>query len=225
MKFFALVVAGGAGSRMSQTLPKQFIILAGKPLLMHTLEVFSRFVSRPEIVLVLPDEYRQLWDDLCNDHGFTVSHRVVTAGETRFLSVRNGLAALPEEGIVFIHDGVRPLVSQETLQRCLQTAILHGNAIPTVPVAESVRWSNGETSHPVDRSRLFLIQTPQTFLIPLIKKAYRQDYDPQFTDDASVLEKSGEAIRLVGGNQENIKITWPADLAMAEGLLTHQPSL
>ncbi len=164
-------------------------------------------------------EHHALWQSLCREHNFTLHHGIAAGGKTRFQSVKNGLAVIPDEGIVFIHDGVRPLVSEATLQRCHDAALRHGNAIPALPVGESVRWSDGKSNHPVDRNNLFLIQTPQTFLIPLIKKAYQQEESPEFTDDASVLEKTGEIIRLVEGNRENIKITWPADLAIAEMFL------
>lgn len=226
MEKFALVVAGGSGTRMGNQLPKQFLNVAGKPMLMHTLELFHRFDPAISLFLVLPETHHTLWRDLCRHHGFSLSHRVVSGGDTRFQSVKNGLSVIPCEGIVFIHDGVRPLVSTETLTRCLETAIACGNAIPVLPVSESVRqcdddYTKGGPSHPVDRSRLVLIQTPQTFLIPLIKNAYQQQESPEFTDDASVLEKTGVTIRLVEGNRENIKITWPADLRMAEALLTN----
>lgn len=219
MKKIALIVAGGSGIRMGYPLPKQFLEISGKPVLMHTLEVFERFDPNMEIILVLPQEHLPLWQSLCRKHHFTLHHAIAEGGLTRFQSVKNGLAIIPDEGIVFIHDGVRPLVSEATLQRCHDAAFRHGNAIPALPVGESVRWSDGQSNHPVDRNNLFLIQTPQTFLIPLIKRAYQQEESPEFTDDASVLEKTGETIRLVEGNRENIKITWPADLTFAGILL------
>jgi len=222
MKKIALVVAGGSGIRMGHQHPKQFLEIAGKPVLMHTLECFIHFDHAMEIVVILPEEHIPLWSDLCRKQGFAHTVRMVSGGETRFQSVKNGLSVIPDEGIVFIHDGVRPLVSQATLGQCYDMAVLHGNAIPVVPVTESVRWSDRMSSHPLDRDKLFLIQTPQTFRIPLIKKAYAQDYLPEFTDDASVLEKSGETIRLAQGNRENIKITWPSDLLIVRALLTGQ---
>jgi len=222
MKKIALIVAGGSGIRMGYQLPKQFLEISGKPVLMHTLKVFERFGPTMEIILVLPQEHHNLWSGLCIEHGFTIHHRVVTGGQTRFQSVKNGLSVISGEGIVFIHDGVRPLVSEATLQRCLDTALQYGNAIPAVPVGESVRWSDGTSSHPIDRNNFFLVQTPQTFQISLIKNAYQQEESPDFTDDASVLEKTRETIRLVEGNRDNIKITWPADLTFAEILLKEQ---
>lgn len=220
MKKFALVVAGGAGIRMGHPRPKQFLEIAGKPLLMHTLENFHRFDPVMELIVVLPEDHFSLWAELCEKQGFSLPCRLVKGGETRFHSVKNGLSGIAGEGIVFIHDGVRPLVSEDTLQRCAAMALQQGNAIPVVPVSESVRWSDGKTSHPVDRSNLFLIQTPQTFRISLIRQAYGQEYSPAFTDDASVLEKSGATIHLVEGNRENIKITWPSDLDYAEKILS-----
>ena len=188
-------------------------------MLMHTLELFHKYDPCMDMVIVLPEKHFSLWSDLCEAHSFSIPCRMVEGGDSRFQSVKNGLSAIPEEGIVFIHDGVRPLVSEDTLKRCYEMAMLHGNAIPGVPVSESVRWSDGKTNYPVDRNNLFLIQTPQTFSISLIRKSYSQEYDPEFTDDASVLEKSGETIHLVEGNRENIKITWPSDLIYAGVIL------
>lgn len=224
MEKIALIVAGGTGTRMGNQLPKQFLEVAGRPLLMHTLALFSHFDPSARLLLVLPESHHALWQELCRQYGFNLPHRVIGGGHTRFHSVKNGLETTEGDGIVFIHDGVRPLVSPETLSRCLETALIHGNAIPAVPVSESVRqcdeaFPKGGPSHPVDRSRLVLIQTPQTFRLSLIRQAYQQDDSPEFTDDASVLEKTGTIIRLVEGNRENIKITWPADLRLAEALL------
>jgi len=219
MKKIIVVVAGGSGSRMKAVEPKQFLVIAGRPVLMHTLAVFPSFDPLSEIFLVLPETQREYWDDLCRIYNFRIPHTVINGGKTRFHSVQNGLAAIPDEGIVFIHDGVRPLVKPETLQRCYKKALQAGNAVPVIPVSESVRKIENHRSFSVDRSRLVLIQTPQTFRIPLIRQAYRQDYTPEFTDDASVIEKSGETIHLVEGNRENIKITWPEDLLYAESVL------
>jgi 2-C-methyl-D-erythritol 4-phosphate cytidylyltransferase len=221
---FALIVAGGSGQRMGSGIPKQFIELAGRPVLMHTLENFFRFDSAMEIILVLSENMFGLWKDLCRKHQFLVPHKMVAGGRERFYSVKNGLEALSGDGIVFIHDGVRPLVSHDTLNRCLSLAMENGNALPVIPVLESVRKEVDGTSQPVDRNILRLVQTPQTFRLSLIKKAYSQPFDKQFTDDASVLEKSGHAIYLTEGNRENIKITWPEDLIMAELLLRQKPA-
>jgi 2-C-methyl-D-erythritol 4-phosphate cytidylyltransferase len=215
MKKTALIVAGGSGTRMGNQLPKQFIEISGKPLLMHTLSLFHAYDPQTDIVLVLPAIHLDFWHHQCRKYRFTLPHLITEGGATRFHSVKNGLDLIQSGDIVFIHDGVRPLVSHDTLGRCLDTASQKGNAIPAIPVSESVRWSEGETNYPVDRTRLVLIQTPQTFLLRVIKNAYQQEYLPEFTDDASVLEKTGEPIHLVEGNRENIKITWPEDLEVA----------
>ncbi len=219
MDTYALIVAGGSGSRMGLELPKQFAGMAGKPLLMHTLKLFAAYDPAICLMLVLPEPFIDLWGRLCRAHAFAVPHQVAAGGENRFRSVQNGLMQLGEEGIVFIHDGVRPLVSQTTIGRCLETALRHGNAVPCIPVNESVRWQDAGSNHPVDRDKLVLIQTPQTFRLSLIRAAYRQPFNPAFTDDASVLESTGEKIHLVEGNRENIKITWPEDLLTARVLL------
>ena len=221
MKKFALIVAGGIGSRMGSRLPKQFIELDGKPILMHTIRAFHHFDVDMELLLVLPESQFSKWKELCTQQQFTIPHRIVPGGEHRFFSVRNGLDAITEEGIVFIHDGVRPLVSMETLRRCYEGTIEQTNAIPVVPVTESLRESLAEGSRAVDRSKYFHVQTPQTFKVSTIKKAYTLEYREQFTDDASVLEKAGHKIHLVTGNDENIKITRPVDLIIAETLIRH----
>jgi 2-C-methyl-D-erythritol 4-phosphate cytidylyltransferase len=218
MKKYVLIVAGGSGKRMKSGEPKQFMPLGGKPVLMLTMMQFYRYDPLLSFVLVLPQSHHDYWKQLCDDHGFGIPHLLVAGGETRFGSVRNGLSAIPEEGIVFIHDGVRPLVSLETLRRCEDMACKAGNAIPVIPVTESVRQLEGNLNFPVNRENFVLIQTPQTFRVSLIQKAYQQEYSPEFTDDATVVEKTGVAIRLVEGNRENIKITWPEDLLIAGAL-------
>jgi 2-C-methyl-D-erythritol 4-phosphate cytidylyltransferase len=219
MKKFVIIVAGGSGSRMGTEIPKQFLELDGKPVLMRTIQVFHDFDPASEIILVLPEHQQQFWKGLCLKHSFGNIHQVVPGGKTRFHSVKNGLAKIAGEGIVFIHDGVRPLVSPETLNRCLTMAQKHGNAIPVLPVNESLRKTIGELSISIDRSQYFSVQTPQTFRSSQILEAFRQDFEPAFTDDASVAERAGFAIQLVEGNRENIKITTPTDLIIAEALL------
>ncbi len=217
MKKFALIVAGGSGSRMGSRQLKQFMEISGKPVLIHTMEEFIRFDPEIEIVLVLPENQKKTWGDLCRKHAFGYPHTITTGGFLRFLSVQSGLKSIPcEDGIVFIHDGVRPLVSQGTLQRCFDSAVQYGNAIPAITVNESVRVRDAGISYPVDRSKLALVQTPQTFILSEIKAAYQEEYCPEFTDDATVYEKTGKLIRIVEGNRENIKITWPEDLVYAE---------
>ncbi len=215
MEKFALIVAGGSGTRMKGKLPKQFLELNGKPVLMHTFEAFLKYDSKINFVLVLPEVHVINWKKLCLKYDFNIKHSVVSGGETRFQSVKNGLSEIDEDGIVFIHDGVRPLVSVQTLENCGKTAIEKGNALPVISPSESVRELLNGDSRSVNRSRFFLVQTPQTFKISVIKEAYEQDYREEFTDDASVLENTGRKIHLVEGNRSNIKITYPEDLLIA----------
>ena len=219
MEKFALIVAGGSGTRMGAEIPKQFIPLCGKPILMHTLEQFHNYDASMQLVLVLPSNQFSVWKELCRENNFQIIHQLVAGGNTRFQSVKNGLDTLPENGLVFIHDGVRPLVSQETIAHCEETTRAKGNALPVMPVVESLRELTPEASKHTDRSRFRLVQTPQTFKLNLIKKAFEQEESPLFTDDASVCEAMGETINLVDGNPENIKITRPFDLKIAEFLL------
>jgi 2-C-methyl-D-erythritol 4-phosphate cytidylyltransferase len=218
-KKFALIVAGGNGQRMMSALPKQFLRINGKPLLMYAFEAFTRFDRACEFILVLPDSEIDHWRKLCEDLSFDTQHKVVAGGTTRFYSVKNGLAHINEDGIVFIHDGVRPLVSQQTIENCYRTACEKGNALPVIVPSESIREVFDEKSKAVNRERFFLVQTPQTFQISLIKKAYNKEYHEKYTDDASVLESDSVKINLVQGNRENIKITYPEDIKIAAALL------
>ncbi len=224
MKKFVIIVAGGSGSRMGTEIPKQFLELCGKPVLMHTIQVFHNFNPESKIILVLPEDQQQLWKALCLKHSFSLPHQVVFGGKTRFHSVQNGLSQIDDKGIVFIHDGVRPLVSRQTIERCYLMAQKNGNAIPVLSVNESLRKQEGNLNVSVDRSLYFSVQTPQTFRSEQILEAFKQDFDPAFTDDASVAEKAGFPIFMVEGNRENIKITNPTDLIIAEALLKTSPS-
>jgi 2-C-methyl-D-erythritol 4-phosphate cytidylyltransferase len=219
MQKYALIVAGGAGKRMGAEVPKQFLELDGKPVLMHTIEKFGAYDSSLKIVLVLPEHQVTYWKELILKHSFVVPHLIVRGGIHRFNSVKNGLDAIDDEGLVAIHDGVRPLVSTETIGRCFKTAGQFGNSVPVISPSDSLRVAKGERNMPVRREQFRLIQTPQVFDIRKIKKAYLTDYSPEFTDDATVFERNGEVIRLVEGNRENIKITNPEDLAVASALL------
>lgn len=219
MKKFVIIVAGGSGSRMGSEIPKQFLELCGKPVLMHTIQVFHEFDPESKIILVLLEDLQHFWKGLCLKHSFSLQHQVVAGGKIRFHSVLNGLSQIDGEGIVFIHDGVRPLVSKATLDRCLETAQKYGNAIPVLPVTESLRKQEGDQNISVDRSQYFSVQTPQTFRSGQILEAYKQDFDPTFSDDASVAEKAGFPIFMVEGNRENIKITTPSDLIIADAFL------
>lgn len=221
MEKFALIVAGGSGTRMGTEVPKQFLELNGKPILMHTFERFLYYDQAFQFVLVLPENQFDYWNELCTKYQFTISHRIVAGGTSRFQSVRNGLLTLPDSGIVFIHDGVRPLVSIQTLSNCEQSALNNGNALPVMPVVESLREVLPQGSKHADRSRFRLVQTPQTFQLDRIKQAFQQEESPLFTDDASVAEAFGDKIHLVDGNIENIKITQPADLRIAALFLEH----
>lgn len=216
MKKFALIIAGGSGNRMNQIVPKQFTVLAGIPILMHTFEVFKNYDSEIEFVLVLPESQMDMWQVLCEKYEFNEKYQLAKGGKTRFHSVKSGLELIPDEGIVFIHDGVRPLVSVETIENCYHMTLEKGNALPVMPAVESVRMTVGDGNQAVNRSRFYLVQTPQTFSAKLIKSAYNQNYSSIFTDDASVLEQTGQAINLVRGNRENIKITYPEDLIIAD---------
>lgn len=215
----ALIVAGGKGLRMGGELPKQFLPIAGKPVLMHTLEAFHRFDPAMNLILVLPVDQQDYWKELCAKHHFTVKHTVADGGETRFHSVRNGLSFVSSgSGLVGVHDGVRPFVSQEVIARCYETAIVKKAVIPVIDVVETVRHIVGEGSETVNRGDYKLVQTPQVFEADLLKWAYAQEFNPFFTDDASVVEAMGGHITLVEGNRENIKITTPFDLKIAVAL-------
>lgn len=222
LKKFALIVAGGSGNRMGASVPKQFLEIEGKPVLLYTFEAFLRFDPDIEFVLVLPETQLEHWKKLCKKHAFNTPYKLAFGGENRFQSVKNGLAEINDDGIVFIHDGVRPLVTRETIDHCFTTAKKWGNALPVVPPAESIRYADENGNKAVDRSKYFLVQTPQTFDVQTIKKAYQEAQHENFTDDASVLENTGHKIQLVSGNRENIKITWPQDLIIAKTFLFPQ---
>ena len=222
MDRYAILVAGGKGLRMGSDIPKQFLPLRGRPVLMHTIDVFRRTYPDIHIILVLPREQQDYWRQLCGQHDYDVEVCVADGGETRFHSVRNGLSLIPDNarGVVGVHDGVRPFVSSETIRRCYEAAEEFEAVVPVVPVVETVRQVLADgSSMTVDRNAYRLVQTPQTFDIQLLKKAYGQPFDPFFTDDASVVEAMGHPIKLVEGNNENIKLTNPADLKLAEGMV------
>jgi 2-C-methyl-D-erythritol 4-phosphate cytidylyltransferase len=204
---------------MKSSLPKQFLLLDGKPLLMHTVERFRSFDVNMEIILVLPDEHISLWDSLVAENSFDVIHMVVPGGEERFHSVKAGLALVMDEALVAIHDGVRPLVSHDTIWRCFADAEEFGSAVPFVEPSDSVRILDGDDSRPLPRREIRLVQTPQVFRSSVLIAAYERGYDPSFTDDATVVEAAGIKVHLTHGNRENIKITTPEDLAVASTLL------
>lgn len=214
-----IIVAGGKGKRMHSRNPKQFMLIAGRPVLMHTIEKFSSYPEYFHIIVVLPKPYIDFWKSMCKRYDFHVDHKVIEGGDSRFYSVKNGLKFVKKNSLVGIHDGVRPLVNNTTIHNSFHVAALKGNAIPVVKVNESIRKVDGENSNPVNRQHFRLIQTPQCFQSELILKAYNQDFQNHFTDDATVVEALGEKINLVEGNYENIKITRPVDLQFAEAFL------
>lgn len=220
MKKYVIVVAGGKGLRMGGEIPKQFIPVKGKPVLMRTLETFYACDPNIELIVVLPVEQRSYWEHLCAEYGFTLSHRIAAGGETRFHSVKNGLALVEEDGVVGVHDGVRPFVSGEVIADCYAQAATLQAVVPVTDVVETVRHLLSEGgSETVSRNDYKLVQTPQVFTVELLKRAYAQDYKPFFTDDASVVEALGQPVHLVSGNRENIKLTTPFDLKVAESLI------
>lgn len=215
---YVIIVAGGKGLRMGGDVPKQFQLLGNQPVLMHTLQRFADDCKDLQIILVLPQEQIEYWSDLGEKYHFGVEHWIVAGGETRFHSVQSGLAQIPDdaEGVVAVHDGVRPLVSREVIEKCFEEARRKKAVVPVVPVVESLRHvSDGA----VPRADYRLVQTPQTFDIQLLKQAYLQPFSKDFTDDASVVEAFGHPISMVEGNRENIKLTTPFDLRIAETLL------
>ncbi len=220
MKKYAIIVAGGKGLRMGGELPKQFIPVAGRPVLMRTLDSFHAFDSAIEIILVLPHDHQPFWQELCREYRFAVPHRIADGGATRFHSVQNGLALVDEpEALVAVHDGVRPFVSSEVIEACYREAEAHGAVVPVIPVVETVRHLLPEGSVTVPRDAYRLVQTPQTFRTSLLRRAYEQPFCEAFTDDASVVEALGHAVHLVEGNRENIKLTTPYDLIVAKALV------
>ncbi|MDH4058928.1 MAG: 2-C-methyl-D-erythritol 4-phosphate cytidylyltransferase [Cyclobacteriaceae bacterium] len=219
---YALIVAGGKGTRIKSKLPKQFLELAGKPVLIHTLEAFLRYSDSIKLVLVLPEDDMATWSGIVKKYSFQYPLIVQAGGETRFQSVQKGLSCIEGEGLVAIHDGVRPLVSEDIIAASFRLAAVHRSAVAAVRLKESIRMTDQDNTKSMDRSKFRIIQTPQTFDLGLIKQAYQIKEDASLTDDASVAEKSGHTISLFEGSYENIKITTPEDLAVAEALLAQR---
>lgn len=217
---YVIIVAGGKGLRMGSDIPKQFLPIGGKPVLMRTIERFKEYAEDLQIILVLPEAQQDYWQALCQKYGFRVKYQLANGGQTRFHSVQSGLSLIPDdaEGVVGVHDGVRPFPDVEVIRRCFDTARTAKAVIPVIPVVETVRHISGEASETVPRDRYRLVQTPQTFDIQLLKAANSQPYNDGFTDDASVVESYGHTITLVEGNRDNIKITTPYDIIVAEAL-------
>jgi 2-C-methyl-D-erythritol 4-phosphate cytidylyltransferase len=223
MKFFAVIVAGGSGTRMNALLPKQFLLLNGKPVMMHTITAFFSCPQKPEIIVVLNEQHFSIWKQLCEEYQFDIKHKLVAGGKTRFYSVKNALDLINETAVIAIHDAVRPLISPQIIAEAYRQALDVGNAVVAVPSKDSVRWQNvNGVSQNLNRNEVFLVQTPQTFQSDILKRAYKQEYLEEFTDDASVVERSGVKINLLAGDQENFKITFPADLQMAEMILNEK---
>ena len=218
MKRFTIIVAGGSGQRMASSIPKQFLSINNEIVLMKSIRSFHEFDSTLKIIVAIPENHIPYWHDLCNKHNFTIEHIVVKGGQTRYHSVKNALEKVAKDGVVAIHDGVRPLVSQTTIEQVFEIAEINGNAVPYIDLVDSIRFIDSDINKPVDRNKYKLIQTPQAFDCNLIKKAYKQSWDESFTDDASLVEKFGIKINLVPGNRENIKITSQIDLKIAEAL-------
>ena len=218
---YIIIVAGGKGLRMGSDIPKQFLPIGGKPVLMRTLERFREYSVDLQIILVLPEAQQEYWHRLCKEYHFDVEYTLANGGQTRFHSVQNGLAKVPDDaiGVVGVHDGVRPFPSIEVIRNCYETARQKKAVIPVIPVVETVRHLESEKSKTVPRDEYRLVQTPQTFDIQLLKAANKQPYNDGFTDDASVVESFGYEITLVEGNRENIKITTPYDLKIAEVII------
>jgi 2-C-methyl-D-erythritol 4-phosphate cytidylyltransferase len=223
MKRYLIIVAGGKGVRMGGDLPKQFQLLDGKPLVMVTIENMYAMDVTMHIILVLPKEQIELWEELCAEYDFKVPVTVVTGGTTRFHSVQNGLAAIEdqEEALVGVHDGVRPFLAVKVFDELFREAAINGAVVPVTPVYESMRrFIGGQgATEPVPRDRYRLVQTPQVFKLSLLRRAYEQLYMENFTDDASVVENLGEPVQIVDGNRENIKITTPYDFVVAKAIV------
>ena len=218
---YIIIVAGGKGTRMGAEIPKQFLSLNGKPVLMHTIEAFYDYDSTIKIILVLPEEQQDYWKELCEKFDFKIEHQIITGGEARFHSVKNGLDAIMENNVfIGIHDGVRPLVNLDVITRCFNKAAQHGAVFPVIPVIETLRKKTETGSFMVNRQDYLLVQTPQVFDSEIIKKAYQQEFSDTFTDDVSVVEALNEyPVYEVEGSRENIKITTPIDLIIAESLM------
>ncbi|MGN1246215.1 MAG: 2-C-methyl-D-erythritol 4-phosphate cytidylyltransferase [Muribaculaceae bacterium] len=228
MKKYAIIVAGGSGTRFGSDVPKQFLPLAGIPVLMHTVRKFAH--CNAQVVLVLPSAQQDYWRELCKNHHFEVECTVATGGSSRFESVKNGLRAVEalaaetcdvgEKMVVAVHDGVRPLVSPKVIERAYEEAAIYGSAVPVVAVTDSIRHIEPDgTSRAMRRDELVAVQTPQTFTLDLLHEAYNVELSPLFTDDASVVEAAGHCIHLIEGNHDNMKITHPGDIAIAENIL------
>lgn len=219
MNFYAIIVAGGSGKRMQSALAKQFLLLNEKPVMMHTLQAFYMSTFEPELIVVLAKDYHDYWKELCITYNFEIPHTLIEGGPQRFHSVRNGLLTVKHDGVVAIHDAVRPLVSQKLINNAFKIATEHGNAVPFITPSDSVRQVKGAYSEIINRDALAMIQTPQVFTTAQLRTGYQHSYIEEFTDDASVVEAAGFPIHLIAGDRNNIKITYTEDLELASFLL------
>ncbi len=216
---YAIIVAGGSGTRMQSAVPKQFLLINGLPVLMHTLLAFHRTPSKPQLIVVLPEAFHQYWTELCAEHNFTIKHQLISGGPTRFHSVKNGLSLVPPNALVAVHDAVRPLVGTEVIEAAYKQALVQGAVVVAVKSRDSVRQVKAAYNQSLLRDEIYLVQTPQTFKADLLKQAYEYAYQESFTDDASVAEHAGFAIHIAEGDYQNFKITFREDIAIAELLL------
>ncbi|MEY3084290.1 MAG: hypothetical protein RL037_470 [Bacteroidota bacterium] len=216
-----IITAGGIGKRMESDLPKQFITIGAKPILMHTIELFHNIDKEIEIFLTLPSAWKGYWETLVDKHYFRIPHAVISGGEERFFSIKNALNRVTGD-FVAVHDGVRPFASQELIKNSFRALEKHKVVVPVIQIKESIRFVKNETTHALNRSEYRLVQTPQCFHTDVLKQIYEQPYDESFTDDASLAERMGLPIHLIEGNEENIKITTRFDMQVAETLLTRK---
>ncbi len=222
VNYYAIIVAGGSGSRMQSAIPKQFLLLNGLPVIMHTISAFHHSKFTPEIIVVLHADFHQYWEDLCTTHKFHIPHQLVIGGEHRFHSVKNGLKYIKDPALVAIHDAVRPCISHELIDSAFKLAGETGNAVVAVKSRDSVRQKTETGTKSLDRNDIYLIQTPQVFSSEILNKAYGQEYKIEFTDDASVVESFGVEIQLMEGDTRNLKITYPEDILTAQNYLAEK---
>ena len=220
MKRYAIIVAGGSGQRMKSSIPKQFMELVGRPVLMHTLEKFYSSSASIELIVVLPKSHHSTWKTLCTKHQFSIPHQIAVGGASRFESVKSGLKFCSEVSIIAVHDGVRPLISSDLILRMYKETEMNKALIPVCPITESIRRVSDGSSKALDRSQYYLVQTPQCFSSETLQKAYQQEEKATFTDDASVVEATGQKVFLCDGESSNIKLTSPKDLLLAEAIMS-----
>lgn len=224
VKVAAIILAGGSGLRMGHAMPKQFLKLGDRPILMHTIARFAEAVDGCNIIVVLPSDHTQYWEDLCREYGFKIPHTTCTGGEQRFHSIINALKHIGDADIVAVHDGVRPFISTTIIRKAIEDAKVFGAVIPAIPVVDSLREVDGNGNKTADRKRFRMIQSPQVFKTKIITEAYKIPFDETFTDDASVVEANGGKVYLYEGSPENIKITSPIDMLTGEAILKTQKS-